>query len=214
MRSVGLLAPLLLVGCAAKQPIARVDAPEELLRRTRAYALGGLWHSLTRYCVAQDGSVGDVTTTLVSGDPELDQLHRDAVSKWRYRPQRVDRGRCHVVETREDFGEDKSEGQPMSIEGKAVRELASLLPRPPSAEVAQILFDKGLFGWEFFTRTSFCVEPDGSVSGPRTLRRSGLEALDRLAQATVAAWKFEPLTVGGQPKRVCADVLFVFRVDR
>lgn len=213
LRSVGPAALLLLlVGCAA-QPIVRVDAPPEQLRRTRAWALGGRWHSLTRYCVAQDGSVTDVTTARVSGDPELDQLHREAVAQWRYKPQRIDRGRCHVVETREDFGEDKSEGKPMSAEDKEMRFNASRLSEPPLDAVAQIIFREGLRGWDFINRTSFCVEADGAVSSLGTLRRSGIEALDRLAQETVAAWRFEPITVDGPPKRVCADVQFVFRSD-
>lgn len=196
-----------LVGCAAK-PIAQVDAPVELVRRTRAFAMGGLWHGLTRYCVAQDGSVTDVSTKLVSGDPELDALHREAVARWRYKPTRTDQGRCHVVETREDFGDDKREGQAMSAEAAALRAAAEANEPPSFQSVASILIGKGLRGWLFFNRTEFCVEVDGSLGPVRTLRRTGLLELDALARDTVAAWKFEP-----RAARACSDVLFVFGAD-
>lgn len=209
---VGVAMSMALCGCAA-QPIEQVDAPVELVRRTRAFALGGAWHSLTRYCVAQDGSVTEVETVRVSGDPELDALHREAVAKWRYRPTKIDRGRCHFVETRENFGEEKSEGQEEPPEPGTVA--ANVVKREDlsPAAIARILFEKGARGWDYTNRTSFCVEIDGTVGSVRTLRRTGLEELDAHARATVETWKFEPMTVGGQPRRVCSDVTFSIRTD-
>lgn len=210
---------LALAACATSGPIEQTSVSSDELKATQAFELGGVWTNLTSVCVETDGTVTEPRTKRASGDPILDQLYLDNVARWRYSPQRS--RKCQDIYFAQNFGPERSmrvteeQLQPVEDAGAAPVEVimaqAIHKPEPPGDVLAALAVAKGLMNWTFVARTYFCVEPDGTVSSPITLRSTGVLELDRVARATVSSWRFSPFIVGGQPTRVCSEVRFNLR---
>jgi TonB family protein len=61
----------------------------------------------------------------------------------------------------------------------------------------------------------FCVDPRGRVeaSSLEITRSYGDSAVDRIARAAVAKWRFAPMTVAGKARRACSVARFQIRFD-
>lgn len=211
MRISMIVASLLASGCATK-PLDRPEPARELLGSTDAAALGGRWANLTKYCVEADGSTSAIATVYPSGDPSLDQIYRDTVATWRFRPS--SRQRCDNVRFDEDFGPERSPGEALSTgdaPGTKFHLKAIETPPPSSRQVAHFTKEAKLWKWALVNRTAFCVGPDGDTRDVETLRSSGLPVLDAYVRALVATWKYEPVTVDGRPACVSTEVTFNFK---
>jgi len=56
--------------------------------------------------------------------------------------------------------------------------------------------------------TAFCVDEHGKAFDVRTKKTFGDASVDRIALDTVRRWRFEPMRVGGQTRKVCSSVSF------
>lgn len=201
------IAVLLLSSACAMKPLAKPEPARALLGSTSAAGLGGLWSNLTKYCVEPGGSTSEVATVYSSGDASLDQVYREAVAAWRFQP--MSRQRCDNVRFDEDFGPERRPGERPSAEdvaGKTVHFKAMEVPRPSSRQLAFFLRGTKLSRWKLVNRTAYCVGQDGQVRDVETLRSSGVATIDAYVRATVATWKFEPVTVDGRPGCVSSEV--------
>lgn len=185
---------LVLVGCAA-QPVERVEPPATRLQATGAHALGGKWSNLTAFCLRQDGSPIEIQTMYASGDPELDAVYRETVAQWRYQPTSSSRDRCRNVRFDQDFGPERrpsAEGQEGAVktDEPPFKPRGLYTPTPPMVAVAPIAKAAKMSNWTLISRTAFCVQRDGHVYDVKTLRSTGLEALDRVVRATIASWRY------------------------
>lgn len=214
-RSAGVALGLLLAGCAGKL-VERVDPPPAQVAATEAHALGGVWSSLTTFCLAPDGSPIDIRTVIGSGDAALDSLYREAVAQWRYTPTNGAQDRCHTVRFDEDFGPERLPGAKPEATEERVMPLAKLRgqynPPPPAGAVARAVKEAKVSAWTLVTRIQFCVRRDGEVYDVATLRSSGVEALDRIARATVASWRYAPFPPDEPARCVRSEVRFDFRI--
>lgn len=212
---------LCFIGCAAR-PIERVDPPADLLQTTRAHELGGRWSNSTEVCVAGDGSVASSRTIYSSGDPWLDEIYRETLAKWRFKP--TSSQRCRKLRFDEDFGPDRRPLAPANPTSAAMlgapkRRLPLVAfraihkPEPPLDHLRAIAEAAGISNWTLVNRTSFCVRPDGTVEEVRTLRSTGVVEVDRLMRATVSTWKFARMTPDGSPGCVETELSFVIRIN-
>lgn len=218
MRRLGLVTPLLLAACGLRL-VERVDVTSEQLTTTQAHELGGRWRNLTEVCVDADGTVAEARTVRPSGDPLLDLLYLDTVSKWRYQPRPSQGQRCTRVLFDQKFGPERdlprnfsdSAAPAKCVSVKVVAGSAIYNPKPPYNVLASLARRHDLIGWKLINRTSFCIEPDGTTSAVKTVRSTGFVEIDRITRTTVETWRYAPYRVDGRPTRVCTTIDFNFR---
>ena len=76
-------------GATAERPVP-VDTPDPPAQQLLATEAGmfkkGLHTNRTYYCVHPSGTTETVTTVLKTVDPQIDQIVRDTVAAWRFKP--------------------------------------------------------------------------------------------------------------------------------
>lgn len=198
---------LFFTGCQIR-PIHNPSVSQEQFKETEAFKLGGSWTNLTVFCLDKNGMVIEAKTFRPSGDPKLDLLYRDAVSKWRFKPAKLNKQRCLKVRFKVDLGPERNPFDIQDYSKQAITK-AVYTPKPSVQLLSRFAKDAGISNWQFMSRISFCVEPDGSVSEVKTWRSTGFAAIDRYLRELVASWKFTPFNVNDHPQYICVIYRFL-----
>ncbi len=209
----GLLFAGLLVaaGCRSDATPLQDPAPtREVTAGTEAAKLGGDWYTSTAYCVEADGRASQVHTQCPSGDPELDAAHRAAVKGWTFAPAtrggravRSCDGAAHF-EAHFPAPPKPATDRPTAV----VVARAIYKPDPDQERVRRATARHEGRGCRFVNLTSFCVDLTGTVIRLATRRSSAIDELDAVLRETVAAWRFTPFLVDGEPRLTCSVAEF------